>query len=78
MNIVTTLLDHLYTNGIKMMFDSEFDTYDNILICIIIRETHIHIRIYWYIEFVYSSYYFYKTTYDNETLNYLEIFFSYF
>ncbi|KYN30924.1 hypothetical protein ALC56_14736 [Trachymyrmex septentrionalis] len=53
-DIITALLDHLYTNGIKMMFDSEFDTYTYIDIC----------------EFT-SSYYFYKTTYDNETLNYL-------
>jgi len=45
-DIVTTLLDHLYTNGIKMMFDSEFDTYDNILVCIIMRETHIYIYAY--------------------------------
>ena len=33
-DIITTLLDHLYANGLKLMFDSEFDTYDYILVII--------------------------------------------
>ncbi|KYQ50705.1 hypothetical protein ALC60_10203, partial [Trachymyrmex zeteki] len=33
-DIVTSLLDHLYAKGIKTMFDSEFDTYANILVIV--------------------------------------------